>query len=49
MDKKSKILMFVFSLAVLLSTATTYYRYFVLSDVTYYTDENAFQASLLEE
>lgn len=49
MDKKSKVLIAFFCLVVAASTAATYYRYIMLQDVTFYTDENAFQVSLLEE
>ena len=49
MDKKSKILIVLFALVMTASIVVTYYKYIILEDVTYYTDENAFQASLEEE
>lgn len=49
MDNKSKILLILFALAVLASVSATYYRYVILNDIEYATDEEAFQQSLLEE
>lgn len=49
MDKKSEILVVVFSLIVLASITATFYKYIVLEKVTIETDEDAFQAALLEE
>jgi len=49
MDKKSKILGAIFIVIVALSIAITFYRYVVLEDIDFYTDEESFQESLLEE
>ncbi len=49
MDKKSRILVTLFSLAVALSVAVVFYRYIVLEDISYATEEAIFQESLLEE
>jgi hypothetical protein len=48
-DKKSKVLISIFILIVAASVAATYYRYIVLKDIGYETDEDLFQTSLLEE
>ena len=49
MDKKPAILIIVFVLLIVASIIATYYRYVVLGDINYETDENVFQQSLLEE
>jgi len=49
MDKKSQILTVFFALLIMISTVATYYRYIVLEDISYETDEQLFQESLLEE
>jgi uncharacterized protein YpmB len=49
MDKKSQILVVIFTILFTASIVATFYRYILLEDVTYETDENAFQESLLEE
>ena len=49
MDKKSQVLIVIFALIVTVSTVATFYRYIVLEDISYETDEAAFQESLLEE
>jgi uncharacterized membrane protein len=49
MDKKSQVLIVVFALVVVASVVATYYRYVIVEDISYTTDEDAFQASLLEE
>ena len=49
MDKKSKILVVIFALILTASIAATLYRYIVLQDISFKTDENAFQEALLEE
>ena len=48
MDRKSEILTIVFLIIALASIVATYYRYIVQEDISYETDENAFQAALLE-
>ena len=49
MDKKSKILITIFVVIAVMSTAITFYRYIILEDITFFTDEEAFRESLLEE
>jgi hypothetical protein len=49
MEKKSKIIIMVFAILVIISTIITFYRYIVLEDIIFITDEEAFQESLLEE
>jgi len=49
MNKKSKILITVFVVIAIMSTAITFYRYIILEDITFFIDEEAFQESLLEE
>ncbi len=49
MEKKSEILLVVFAIIVLASITATFYKYIVLENVTFETDEEAFQAALLEE
>ncbi len=49
MDKKSKILLIIFTGVVFISLAVTFYRYLILEDIVFYTDEEAFNESLLEE
>jgi hypothetical protein len=49
MDKKSKVLIVTFSIIVTLSIVITFYKYIVLNNINYYTDEGVFQESLLEE
>ena len=49
MDKKSRVLVAVFLVIVGLSVIATFYRYIVLEDITFHTDEELFQESLLEE
>lgn len=47
--KKSKILMSVFFILCALSISVVFYRYIILEDIVFYTDEEAFMESLLEE
>jgi len=49
MDKKSQILTVLFVLIVLVSVVAIFYRYIILEDISYETDEDVFQESLLEE
>ena len=46
MDKKSKILLIIFVLAVLLSVSITYYRYMYVGDITFFTDPNSVPSGL---
>ena len=47
-DKKSKILLGAFAFITMISIVATYYRYIVLGNFEYYTDEATFY-ELLEE
>ncbi|NCN08163.1 hypothetical protein GW944_01145 [Candidatus Parcubacteria bacterium] len=49
MDRKSKILITVFTIIMTASVIVTFYRYIILEDIVFYVDEEAFQESLLEE
>ncbi len=49
MDKKSKVLIFIFLTIVIVSIFIAFYRYIILEDITFYTDEELFEQSLLEE
>lgn len=49
MDKKSQTLTVIFALIMTASVVATFYRYIVLEDISYETDEELFQESLLEE
>jgi hypothetical protein len=48
-NKESKIFLGTFSLLILISVIVTYYRYMVMKDFIFFTDEEAFNQSLLEE
>ncbi len=48
MDKKSKIVTFLFLAITLISVFITFYQYIILENITFYTDEDAFQASFEE-
>jgi len=41
--------MVILGIALIASIATTFYRYIILEDISYETDEDVFQESLLEE
>jgi len=45
-DKKSKIFLGVFAFLMMLSMVATYYRYVILKDFEYFTDEEAFNQAL---
>ena len=49
MDKKSQILTVAFAIIVTISVVVTFYRYILVEDIVYETDEDLFQNSLLEE
>ncbi len=49
MDKKSQTLIIIFAIIATVSVVVTFYRYMLLEDVVYVTDEVLFQESLLEE
>lgn len=49
MDKKSKILIFIFLVITIISIIVTFYKYIILEDIVFYTNEEAFKESLLEE
>lgn len=49
MDRKSQTLTVIFALIVTASVVATYQRYIVRGDIYFETDEETFQASLLEE
>ncbi len=49
MDKKSQVLTIIFAIIMTASVVASFYRYVVIEDVSYVTDENLFQESLLEE
>lgn len=49
MDKKSQIITIIFAMIVTASVVATFHRYVVLKDISYDTDEEVFQESLLEE
>lgn len=49
MDKKSKILIIIFLVIVIVSMFITFYRYIILQDIVFHTDEETFQKALLEE
>lgn len=46
-EKKSKIFLWVLAIAILLSILVAYYRYVVLGDFAYITDEEIFNEELL--
>ncbi len=48
MDKKSSVLITIFTLIVTCSIVITYYKYVILEEITYSTDEVAFQENLLD-
>ncbi len=48
MDKKSKVLLFIFLLMVGISVSVTFYRYIIKEDIIFYTNEVLFQESLLK-
>lgn len=48
MDKKSQVLIIVFALILTASTVASFYRYIILEKITYATDEETFNQSLLE-
>lgn len=48
-DKKSKILLEVFFLIIIVSIIATYYQYLTSKNFTIFIDEEAFNESLLEE
>lgn len=49
MDKKSKVLLGTLAFITMVSIVATYYKYVILQDIKYYTDEEAFNEALLEE
>ena len=49
MDKKPKILLSVFLVITIISVVVTFYKYIIIQDIVFYTDEELFQQSLLEE
>lgn len=49
MEKKSKLLLTIFFIIIFLSIVITFYRYIIKEDIVFYTDEEAFNESLLEE
>lgn len=49
MDKKSKVLFIIFLLIVIISITITFYKYIILEDVIFYTNEELFNESLLGE
>lgn len=48
-DNKSDTLTAVFFSIVVISTVVTFYRYILLENITFLTEEELFQESLLEE
>lgn len=46
MDKKSRNFFAIFVFIIFLSILLTYYRYIVMKDFTYFTDENLFYEEL---
>lgn len=49
MDNKSKILLSIFLVIVFISVIITFYRYIIIEDIIFYTDEELFNESLLVE
>ena len=49
MDKKSEILIIIFLVITIFSVGFTFYKYIILEDIVFYTDEELFNESLLEE
>ena len=49
MDNKTKVLIVFFAVLVTISVTTIFQRYILSESINYYIDEEAFQASLLEE
>ncbi|MCX6751557.1 MAG: hypothetical protein NT161_02195 [Candidatus Nomurabacteria bacterium] len=47
-DKKSKIFFGIFFSLIAISVVLIYYRYMVIKDIVFLTDEKAFNQSLLE-
>ena len=48
MDKKSKILMAVFVIIVVVSVTVTFYKYMILKDINFYVNADTFHKSLSE-
>ncbi len=49
MDKKSKVLIVIFAMIVTASVVATFYRYILIKDIDFYTDDEAFKESLIED
>ncbi len=49
MDRKSKVLLIIFLMMVGISISVAFYRYIIIEDITFYTNETLFQESLLEQ
>lgn len=49
MDRKLRLLLIIFLVVTAFSVGTSFYRYIILEDIVFYTDEELFQQSLLEE
>lgn len=48
-DAKSRAFLIIFAFLVMVSIVATYYRYIVIKNFDYFTDEEAFNQSLSEE
>jgi len=49
MQRRSRMLLIIFLILVGVSVVVSYYKYILIEDINYEIDEDAFQASLLEE
>jgi len=48
-DRKSRIFLGIFAFLAMISIVATYYRYVVIKDYEFFTDEEVFNEALLEE
>jgi hypothetical protein len=49
MDQNSRTLIIIFAIIVTVSVVITFYRYIVLEDIAFYTDDEAFLESLIDD
>lgn len=47
-EKNSKTFFKIFSIIILISIIASFYRYIIIKDINFFTDEEAFNNSLLE-
>jgi hypothetical protein len=49
MDQNSRTLIIIFAIIITVSVIFTFYRYIVLEDIVFYTDDEAFMESLIDD